>query len=57
MAAVEATVPLGRVAEPADVGDAVAWLVSDLARFVSGSNLVVQGGGERLAFTEHLGGA
>ena len=51
---VAATVPLGRVAEPADVGDAVAWLASDLARFVSGANLVVHGGGETLALAEHL---
>jgi NAD(P)-dependent dehydrogenase (short-subunit alcohol dehydrogenase family) len=47
---------MGRVAEPADVGNAVAWLVSDLAGFVTGSNLVVHGGGERLAFFEHQQG-
>ncbi|MEO6629038.1 MAG: SDR family oxidoreductase [Aquihabitans sp.] len=55
-AAVSATVPLGRVAEPADVGNAVAWLASDLASFVSGTNLVVHGGGERLAFFDHQQG-
>lgn len=55
-AAVAATVPLGRVAEPADIGNAVAWLASDLAAFVSGTNLVVHGGGERLAFFEHQHG-
>lgn len=55
-AAVAATVPLGRAAEPADVGNAVAWLASDLAAFVSGANLVVHGGGERLAFFEHQQG-
>lgn len=54
--AVAATVPLGRVAEPADVGNAVAWLASDLAAFVTGANLVVHGGGERLAFFEHQQG-
>ena len=47
---VEATIPLGRVAEPADVGNAVAFLASPLAAFVSGANLEVHGGGERLAF-------
>ncbi|MCU1451882.1 MAG: dehydrogenase, short-chain alcohol dehydrogenase like [Acidimicrobiales bacterium] len=47
-AAMAAAVPLGRVAEPADVGNAVVWLVSDLASFVSGANVVVHGGGERL---------
>jgi NAD(P)-dependent dehydrogenase (short-subunit alcohol dehydrogenase family) len=56
VAAVCATVPMGRVAEPADVGNAVAFVVSPLAGFISGANLVVDGGGERLAFTEHLAG-
>ncbi len=55
-AAVAATVAMGRVAEPADVGNAVAWLASDLAAFVSGANLVVHGGGERLAFLTHQEG-
>ncbi len=54
-AEVAATIPLGRVAEPADVGNAVAFLASPLAAFVSGANLVVHGGGERLAFAEFLG--
>lgn len=54
--AVARTVPLGRVAEPGDVGDAVAFLASDRASFVSGANLVVHGGGERLAFTEFMVG-
>lgn len=55
-AAAAATIPLGRAAEPTDVGNAVAWLASDLAAFVSGANLLVHGGGEPLAFTEHLDG-
>ena len=55
-AAVAATVPLQRVAEPGDVGNAVTWLASDLAAYVSGANLVVHGGGERLAFFEHQQG-
>lgn len=53
-AAAARTVPLGRVAEPADVGNAVAFLASPLAGFVSGANLVVHGGGEPLAFAAHL---
>ncbi|NLD77126.1 MAG: SDR family oxidoreductase [Acidimicrobiales bacterium] len=52
-AAVEATIPLGRAATPTDVGNAVAWLASDLAAYVTGSNLVVHGGGERLKFFDH----
>jgi NAD(P)-dependent dehydrogenase (short-subunit alcohol dehydrogenase family) len=55
-AAVSATVPLGRVAEPADVGNAVAFLASPLASFISGANLVVHGGGEQLAFFSHQQG-
>lgn len=55
-AAVEATVPLGRVADPADIGHAVAFLASDLAGFVTGADLPVHGGGEKLAFFEHLVG-
>jgi NAD(P)-dependent dehydrogenase (short-subunit alcohol dehydrogenase family) len=47
---VAATIPLGRVAEPADVGNAVAFLCSPLAAYVSGANLVVNGGGEQLEF-------
>ena len=54
--AVAATVPLGRVADPADVGNAVAWLASDLAGYVTGTNLVVHGGGERLKFFDHQQG-
>lgn len=53
-AAVSATVPMGRVADPTDIGNAVAFLASPLAAFVSGANLVVHGGGERLAFSEVL---
>ncbi|MEJ7585874.1 MAG: SDR family oxidoreductase [Acidimicrobiales bacterium] len=53
-AAVAATVPQGRVAEPTEVGDAVAYLASPLASFVSGAVLEVHGGGEALAFTAHL---
>lgn len=54
VAAVCATVPMGRVAEPRDIGDAVTFLASPMASFVTGANLEVHGGGERLAFTEHI---
>ena len=53
-AAVAATVPMGHVATPDNVGDAVAFLVSTLASFVTGANVAVHGGGEKLAFTEHI---
>lgn len=36
--------PAGRVGEPEDVADVVLFLVSDLSRFVTGQNIVVDGG-------------
>jgi 3-oxoacyl-[acyl-carrier protein] reductase len=41
---IEAMIPLGRLAEPDEVADAVAYLVSDHARFVNGAVLSVNGG-------------
>ncbi len=52
---VAATVPLGRLGEPADVADACLFLASPLARYVSGSSLLVHGGGERPAFLTAAG--
>ncbi len=50
IAAVSATVPLGRMAEPRDVAEACFFLASPGARYVTGANLLVHGGGERPAF-------
>jgi NAD(P)-dependent dehydrogenase (short-subunit alcohol dehydrogenase family) len=36
--------PAGRVGEPEDIADVVVFLCSDLARFMTGQNLVVDGG-------------
>src|SRR5205823_392628 len=36
--------PLGRVGEPEDIADVVTFLCSDLARYVTGQTLVVDGG-------------
>jgi NAD(P)-dependent dehydrogenase (short-subunit alcohol dehydrogenase family) len=36
--------PVGRVGEPEDVADVVVFLCSDLARFVTGQNIVIDGG-------------
>ena len=37
--------PLGRVGTPQDVAEAILWLVSDAASWVTGSTLLVDGGG------------
>ena len=50
IAAVGATVPLGRMGEPADVAHACLFLASPLAAYISGANIVVHGGGERPAY-------
>ncbi|MHC3002586.1 SDR family oxidoreductase [Gordonia metallireducens] len=52
VAAVGATIPLGRMATPVDVGNAVAFLLSPLAGYISGSTLTVHGGGEKPAFLD-----
>ena len=50
IAAVGATVPLGRMGEPGDVGDTCLYLASPLASYVSGANVLMHGGGEKPAF-------
>jgi NAD(P)-dependent dehydrogenase (short-subunit alcohol dehydrogenase family) len=50
IAAIGATVPLGRLGEPRDVGDACLYLASPLAAYVSGASLLLHGGGEKPAF-------
>lgn len=52
VAAVGATVPLGRLAEPAEIGDAGVFLASDRAAYLTGASLLVHGGGERPAFLD-----
>ncbi|MCL4685190.1 SDR family oxidoreductase [Myxococcota bacterium] len=53
-ARVAASVPLGRLATPQDVGDACVFLASPLASYVSGASLLVHGGGERPAFLKSV---
>lgn len=50
VAAVGATIPMGRLAHPEDVGNAVAFLLSPLAGYITGTTLTVHGGGEKPAF-------
>jgi NAD(P)-dependent dehydrogenase (short-subunit alcohol dehydrogenase family) len=59
VAAAAASIPLGRLGDPADVANACLFLASPLASYISGASLLVHGGGERPAFldavSEHLG--
>ncbi|MQA83909.1 MAG: SDR family oxidoreductase [Streptosporangiales bacterium] len=50
IAAVAATVPLRRLAEPDEIGACAVFLSSPLASYVSGATLAVHGGGEAPAF-------
>lgn len=50
IARVAATVPLGRLGTPGDVGDACVFLASSAASYISGANLVIHGGGEAPSF-------
>jgi len=40
----ERTTPVGRIGEPEDIADVVVFLCSDLARFITGQTVVVDGG-------------
>jgi NAD(P)-dependent dehydrogenase (short-subunit alcohol dehydrogenase family) len=52
VAAVAATVPLGRLAKPSDIGWAAAFLACDMASYISGAALAVHGGGEPPSYLE-----
>ena len=45
------TVPLGRLGQPEDIGQAAVFLLSDTASFITGVTLPVAGGNDiKLAF-------
>ncbi len=46
VARIEQTIPLGRMARPAEVGNVAVFLASDLASYVSGASVGCHGGGE-----------
>jgi NAD(P)-dependent dehydrogenase (short-subunit alcohol dehydrogenase family) len=50
--AVGATIPLGRMAVPDDIGSACLFLASSAASYVSGTSFAVHGGGEKPAFLD-----
>lgn len=50
---VAAGLPLGRIGEPEDIARAVVWLASDAAEWITGADLLVDGGTRvRAAHTE-----
>ena len=57
VAAIERTIPLGRMARPEEVGYVAVFLASDLASYVSGARVACHGGGEPPAFLAALGGS
>jgi len=44
LADITAAIPLGRAGDPRDIAEAVAYLVSDRAQWVTGVSLTVDGG-------------
>ena len=50
LANVAATIPAGRMAEPQDIANACLFVSSPQASYMSGSNLLLHGGGEAPAF-------
>jgi len=43
-ARVQGSIPLGRVADPGEIANAVLWLASEQASYVTGQDLIVDGG-------------
>lgn len=52
MKRIDAMLPLGRMAQGADIAGVVSFLASDAAAYVSGARIAVHGGGERPAFLD-----
>lgn len=50
-AVVERGIPLGRISDPSEVANVIAFLVSDQAGFLTGENITVDGGGALMAYT------
>ncbi len=50
--AVADTIPVGRLGSPEDIGNACLYMASPIASYASGSNLLLNGGGEKPAFLQ-----
>ncbi|MFC5731418.1 MULTISPECIES: SDR family oxidoreductase [Nocardioides] len=50
VAEIERTIPLGRMADVAEIGRLAAFLASDLSSYVSGARVACHGGGEQPVF-------
>lgn len=50
VAAVAASIPAQRMAKPSDIGDACVFMASARASYVTGTSLLVHGGGEKPGF-------
>jgi len=42
--AIEANIPLGRFAQPEDIANTILFLCSDLNNYITGQNIIVDGG-------------
>lgn len=55
VAAVNATIPMGRMANPEDIANACLFVASPMAQYISGVDLLIHGGGEKPAYLEAWG--
>jgi NAD(P)-dependent dehydrogenase (short-subunit alcohol dehydrogenase family) len=56
IARIESTIPMQRMATPNDIASACIYLSSPMASYVTGANIVLDGGGDRPDFLGHRDG-